>query len=166
MELFSIVWQFLLLWGLLYALVFLIQCISTRKKDPTLPKRQEQPRNTTLLPFSIVDESSSVEPDQWSIKLFQVKYTTQRLNRVFNSLTQFAPKFWRIWFTLGVITASVLMVVGMGVILYAGVKILSSFGHVFFGSSSDNSRHTKRGLEAEQGGEDDQVFLPMVKYFA
>lgn len=167
MEIFSIVWQFLLLWAFIYTVVFLIQCISTRKKDPNMfNKRQRSSNNNTLLPFTIVDESTApvIEQDQWSIKLFQVKYTTQRLNRFFASLTQFAPNFWRVWFSLGVLTAVVLMVVGMGVIVYAGFKILSSFGgHVFSSSNSSEGggRLSKRGFEEGQETED-QVFLPMV----
>lgn len=109
--------------------------------------------------MSIVDESSSehIERDQWSIKLFQVKYTTQRLNKLFASLTKFSPTFWNIWFALGVMTASILMIVGMGVILYAGMKIVSSLGNIVW--PANTSRHYKRGLGQQ---DDDQVFLPMV----
>lgn len=168
MELFSIVWHFLLLWACIYVVVFALQIISTRKKDPAYTTRRKH-ANNTLLPMSIVDESSSsehIEKDQWSIKLFQVKYTTQRLNKLFASLTKFAPNFWNIWFGLGVITASILMVVGMGVILYAGIKILSSLQSLVW-TSSDNSssRHAKRAFEGSGGGgqDDEQVFLPMVR---
>lgn len=150
MELFSIIWQFLLLWVFIYLIVFLLQIVSTRKKQVPANKRNQG--NSTLLPtFSIlVDEP--LERDQWSIKLFQVKYTTQRLNKLFSKITLWAPRFWRVWFTLGVVAASVLMVVGMGVILYAGIKIISSLGQIV-----KPSTHEKRDL-----GQDDQVFLPMV----
>lgn len=161
MELFSIVWHFLLLWACIYTVVFALQIISTRKKDPSFSTRRKHAN--TLLPMSIVDESSSsehIEKDQWSIKLFQVKYTTQRLNKLFASLTKFAPNFWNIWFGLGVITASILMVVGMGVILYAGIKILSSLQSIIW-TPSDN-RHVKRDF-AGGGQDDEQVFLPMVR---
>jgi S2P endopeptidase len=158
MELFSIVGQFLLLWGFLYIIVFALQIISTRKKEPV--KRNHT--NSLLPTFAFVNENSSsdipIEKDQWSIKLFQIKYTTQRLNSFFKNLTKLAPAFWKVWFTLGVITASVLMVVGMVVIVFAGFKILSSLNHAIFPSNTGNS-HSKRGLDNQ---EDDQVFLPMV----
>lgn len=164
MELFSILGQFLLLWLFLYIIVFALQLISTRKKEPFKRKHIQ-----SLLPtFSIVDENSSsssssdipIEKDQWSIKLFQVKYTTQRLNKFFKNLTKLAPAFWKVWFTMGVITASVLMVVGMVVIVFAGFKILSSLNNIIFPSNTDMSnRLSKRSLDNQ---EDDQVFLPMV----
>jgi S2P endopeptidase len=153
MELFSLVGQFLLLWLFLYIIVFALQIISTRKKEPVKRKH-----NNSVLPLAIVNESTNVEKDQWSIKLFQIKYTTQRLNSFFKNLTKLAPAFWKVWFTLGVITASVLMVVGMVVIVFAGFKILSSLNHAIFPSNTDN-RHSKRALDSQ---EDDQVFLPMV----
>ncbi|GAA5797146.1 hypothetical protein HPULCUR_002525 [Helicostylum pulchrum] len=151
MDLFSIIGQFLLLWCFLYIIVFILQIVSTRKKEPA---HKRKPGHSTLLPtFSIIVDEP-LERDQWSIKLFQVKYTTQRLNKFFSRITHWAPNFWRIWFDLGVIAASVLMVVGMGVILYAGVKILYSLGQVIWPASVN---HVKRGL-----AEDDQVFLPMI----
>lgn len=155
MELFSIIWQFLLLWGFLYLIVFTLQIISTRKKEP--PRR----RNNSLLPtFSIVDNDKEPQMrDQWEIKLFQVKYTTQRLNNLFGDLTKLSPTFWNIWFTCGVIAASILIIVGMIVILFAATKILSSAKQIFIPSNNNNLM--KRGLEGVD--EDDQVFLPMVK---
>lgn len=154
MELFSIIWQFLLLWVFLYIIVFLLQITTTRKKQA--PSKRKQGNSALLPTFSIlVDEP--LERDQWSIKLFQVKYTTQRLNKLFSKITLYAPRFWRVWFTLGVVAASVLMVVGMGVILFAGIKIISSLGQIMTPASSN---HKKRDI-----GQDDQVFLPMVKKY-
>jgi hypothetical protein len=73
-------------------------------------------------------------------------------------MTQLAPTFWRIWFTLGVISASVIMLVGSVVIVFAAFKIISSIGHNLM--PAQQSRHAKRGLDQQ----DDQVFLPMVNY--
>jgi len=158
MELFSIIWQFLLLWGFLYVIVFILQIISTRKKKEP-PRRKP---NSLLPTFSIVDDNSK-EPqqrDQWEIKLFQVKYTTQRLNNLFSKLTRLSPTFWNMWFTCGVIAASILIVVGMVVILFAAVKILASAKQILMPSQTNNTNLRKRGIEGVD--EDDQVFLPMV----
>jgi S2P endopeptidase len=160
MELFSIIWQFLLLWGFLYIIVFTLQIISTRKKEPSRRRN-----NSSLLPtFSIVDNDKEPQMrDQWEIKLFQVKYTTQRLNNLFSNLTKLSPTFWNIWFTCGVIAASITIIVGMIVILFAATKILSSAKQIFISSNNNNNNNNlmKRGLEGAD--EDDQVFLPMVK---
>ena len=160
MELFTLVWQFLLLWACIYTIVFTLQFLSTRRRIPAHKTRRQH--GSTLLPMAIVDDASDdpLERDQWSIKLFQVKYTTQRLNKFFHYLTKLAPNFWNYWFAIGVLVSAVTMFVGMGVIVYAGTKILYSFSTVF--SSSHTNGFSKRGLDQGQG--DDQVFLPMVKY--
>ncbi|OAD08868.1 hypothetical protein MUCCIDRAFT_76257 [Mucor lusitanicus CBS 277.49] len=159
MELFSILWQFLLLWICLYIIVFVLQIISTRKKKEPVRRRP----NSLLPTFSIVDDNSK-EPqqrDQWEIKLFQVKYTTQRLNNLFGKLTRLSPSFWNMWFTCGVIAASILIFVGMVVILFAAVKILASAKQIIMPSQPINSSNLrKRGIEGVD--EDDQVFLPMI----
>lgn len=155
MEIFSILWQFLLLWGFLYVIVFSVQIITTRKREPNRRKL-----NNSLLPtFSIIDSYNEppLERDEWSIKLFQIKYTTQRLNKFFSKLTTLSPSFWKIWFTCGVLAAGVLMIVGSVVIVFASFKILSSLGQIVW--PSQHSNLSKRGLDS-QG--DDQVFLPMV----
>lgn len=153
MELFSAFWQFLLLWTFLYLFVFLLKLLSTR--NPT-------PRRTTphsILPtFSIHQQSTELERDQWSIKLFQVKYTTQRLNSFFYRLNNFAPWFWKVWFHVGAIVASITMLVGMVVIVFAGFKIISSLKHLNLTTTS----HAKRDLIEPENG-DEQVFLPMVR---
>ncbi|CEP08682.1 hypothetical protein [Parasitella parasitica] len=97
--------------------------------------------------------------DQWEIKLFQVKYTTQRLNSLFNQLTRLSPAFWNVWFTFGVIAASALIIVGSFVIVFAATKILASAKHIFV-PPSNKSNLMKRDLEGV--GEEDQVFLPMI----
>ncbi|KAG0810738.1 hypothetical protein G6F26_001535 [Rhizopus arrhizus] len=152
MELFSAFWQFLLLWTFLYLFVFLLKLLSTR--NPT-------PRRTTphsILPtFSIHQQSTELERDQWSIKLFQVKYTTQRLNSFFYRLNNFAPWFWKVWFHVGAIVASITMLVGMVVIVFAGFKIISSLKHLNLTTTS----HAKRDLIEPENG-DEQVFLPMI----
>ncbi|KAI7906075.1 uncharacterized protein BX663DRAFT_498691 [Cokeromyces recurvatus] len=164
MKLFSIIGQFLLLWGFLYVIVFTLQIITTRKKT----ERTRRKNDNSLLPtsFSLIDQrntSTLLERDHWSIKLFQIKYTTQRLNKLFNYLTTIAPTFWKIWFTVGVVVAAFLMIAGFFIILFAAIKIISSLaGHLF--SSSNSSHYVKRSFEntARTINNDDQVFLPMI----
>lgn len=153
MELISVIWQFLLLWIFIYIFVFLIQFFTTKNPGP----RRATPHS--VLPTFSISSSNEVERDQWSIKLFQVKYTTHRLNSFFQRLTQLAPWFWKAWFHIGALAASVTMVVGMAVIVYAGLKILSSLTRIV---SVDQSQHVKRELVEPNNG-DEQVFLPMVK---
>ncbi|CAO3679861.1 unnamed protein product [Rhizopus microsporus] len=152
MELISVIWQFLLLWIFIYIFVFLIQFFTTKNPGP----RRTAPHS--VLPTFSISSSNEVERDQWSIKLFQVKYTTHCLNSFFQRLTQLAPWFWKAWFHIGALAASVTMVVGMVVIVYAGLKILSSLTRII---SVDQSQHVKRELVEPNNG-DEQVFLPMI----
>lgn len=145
MELFSIIGHFLLLWVFIYLTVFILQCLSTKNPAP----RRSSPQG--LLPTFSITHSTEIERDQWSIQLFQVKYTTQRLNPFFYRLTDLAPRFWKVWFHLGAIAASITMIVGMIVIAFAALKILSSF--------NTSSTHAKR-----EWTDKEQVFLPMVNY--
>ncbi|KAG1474066.1 hypothetical protein G6F56_000576 [Rhizopus delemar] len=143
MELFSIIGHFLLLWVFIYLTVFILQCLSTKNPAP----RRSSPQG--LLPTFSITHSTEIERDQWSIQLFQVKYTTQRLNPFFYRLTDLAPRFWKVWFHLGAIAASITMIVGMIVIAFAALKILSSF--------NTSSTHAKR-----EWTDKEQVFLPMI----
>ncbi|KAI8983734.1 hypothetical protein BDB01DRAFT_789916 [Pilobolus umbonatus] len=100
-----------------------------------------------------------MERDHWSIKLFQVKYTTQKFNRWFSRIYKLAPTFWNLWFSLGVIAATLTMVVGTVVIIMAGNKILGSISEFIFATQHSNS-FSKR--EIIQQSSNDQVFLPMI----
>ncbi|KAI9490393.1 hypothetical protein BDB00DRAFT_837673 [Zychaea mexicana] len=106
------------------------------------------------------------------IKLFQVKYTTAKCNNLFRRIAEAAPRFWNIWFSIGTIVAVLVMVAGVVVIAYAALKILAVFWHALQPStatavkaSTDVSRFRKRSLEEQDsssGGDDEQVFLPMI----
>ncbi|KAG0177923.1 hypothetical protein DFQ28_005282 [Apophysomyces sp. BC1034] len=162
MDLFGIVWQFMLMWAVIYAMVFVLKHYTNTKK---VKRRLSAPQSISLLPtFSaedteteeeLQDEVAEIEKDQWHIKLFNVRYTTQRCNQFFNSLTKAAPRFWQIWFTLGALAAIFIMVAGVMVITIAAFKILSAFRHAL--SPTIPHQKVKRSLE-----EDDQVFLPMI----
>ncbi|KAF7721831.1 hypothetical protein EC973_004094 [Apophysomyces ossiformis] len=97
-----------------------------------------------------------IEQDQWHIKLFHVRYTTQRCNQLFNKMTKAAPRFWQIWFTLGALAAVFIMVAGVIVISMAALKILASIRHIL--NPPISHQRVKRSMDEE----DDQVFLPMI----
>ncbi|KAG0168978.1 hypothetical protein DFQ30_004081 [Apophysomyces sp. BC1015] len=150
------------MWAVIYAMVFVLKHYTNTKK---VKRRLSAPQSISLLPtFSaedteteeeLQDEVAEIEKDQWHIKLFNVRYTTQRCNQFFNSLTKAAPRFWQIWFTLGALAAIFIMVAGVMVITIAAFKILSAFRHAL--SPTIPHQKVKRSLE-----EDDQVFLPMI----
>ncbi|KAI8988605.1 hypothetical protein BDF20DRAFT_856656 [Mycotypha africana] len=166
MDLFSILYQFLLLWFFLYIIIFTLRFISTRKKESfSSVGSRRKPINSILPTSSFVNSDNyelTIQRDQWSIKLFQVKYTTQRLNGFFHYLTTLAPKFWKVWFTCGAVIASFLMAVGIAVILFAAAKILYTLGHAIVPSAQAQNGDTLRKRSLDMEIDDEQVFLPMI----
>ncbi|CAO3613921.1 unnamed protein product [Cunninghamella blakesleeana] len=196
MNLFSIIWQFIVLWCGIYIFVFIVKFYT----KPTIIRRKSHGTQANILPTyaedSEIEEVSSVNEtqdiaesnntnhgstDEWFIHLFQVRYTTQRMNNLFSKWARLFPNFWSIWFSLGVIVGALTMIVGILVMLVAAIKILFLMGTTLFSafqtSSSPNSNNQlqpyfKRDTMMESQEEitemddvnnnNNQLFLPMI----
>ncbi|ORZ16352.1 hypothetical protein BCR42DRAFT_414874 [Absidia repens] len=193
MDLFSIIWQFICLWGAIYTIVFIIKFYSKK----SVPRRKiRTANNTDILPtHSVIEEQLEEGPtkdddddhgsddntkgdndkaqDEWHIQLFQVRFTTQRLNSLFGRWARLCPTFWDWWFSIGVVVGGLTMIAGILVMVVAAFKILALFGQVLMSISSSptNSsnpnnqlqRFVKRDVEPEQvDQQNDQLFLPMI----
>lgn len=113
-----------------------------------------------------------LQQDDWHIQLFQVRFTTQRLNAMFARWANFSPTFWNWWFSIGVVVGGLTMVAGILVMFVAAFKIMALFGQALFTATSSPAtpnnqlqRWTKRDLEPEQTADkqNEQLFLPMVR---
>lgn len=77
-----------------------------------------------------------------------------------------APKFWDLWFNLGVVFGGIAMIVGIITMVYAATQLLLSVASIL--SRAQPSVHTgnlrKRGDTNffQQKPAEDQVLLPMV----
>ncbi|KAI9304826.1 hypothetical protein BJ944DRAFT_79154 [Cunninghamella echinulata] len=205
MNLFSILWQFIILWCGIYIFVFIIKFYT----KPIIIRRKSHSGQSNILPTyaedSEIEEVSSIsEPprpplssqdtnsntnnnttggdnsdnsktDEWFIHLFQVRYTTQRMNNLFGKWARLFPNFWHIWFSMGVIIGGLTMVIGIIVMLVAALKIVFFIGTTLFALSQSTTTtnnqlqpYVKRDImmeaqEVEEVMEDDnnQLFLPM-----
>lgn len=144
-------------------------------------RRRKSSTNDGILPTFSTEEAA----DQWSISLFQIKYTTQKCNNLFQRLAHAAPRFWQIWFSIGTIVALAVMAVGLVVIAYAAWRIIAVLWYALRPTTttdtsnamiSSPNRFAKRAFEqdvnndvamVDDGGGDNggQVFQPMVSSF-
>lgn len=148
-------------------------------------RRRKSSTNDGILPTFSTEEAA----DQWSINLFQIKYTTQKCNNLFQRLAHAAPRFWQIWFSIGTIVALAVMAVGLVVIAYAAWRIIAVLWYALRPNTtttdtsnaiiSSPNRFAKRAFEqdvnnnaatsmVDDGGGDNggQVFQPMVSSFS
>ncbi|KAI8343477.1 hypothetical protein BC941DRAFT_388608 [Chlamydoabsidia padenii] len=195
MDLFSIIWQYICLWTGIYIFVYLIKFYSRK----SIPRRKPRTiSNSNILPTHAEDSNPpednednetvvqdntdntnerQQQQDEWHIQLFQVRFTTQRLNATFARWAKVFPTFWNWWFSIGVVVGGLTMVAGILVMVVAAFKILTLFGHGLFSaftiSNNDKNntnntnnqlqRWAKRDIEPEQPQQqNDPLFLPMI----
>ncbi|KAI8070679.1 hypothetical protein BC940DRAFT_331517 [Gongronella butleri] len=169
MDIFSILWQFICLWLAIYAFVFAIRLYTNKALVAPRPATREA-RGSILPTIESVDALSVEEApkeqvlpqDEWAIKVFQVRYTTHRLNHAFAACARLAPRFWNAWFALGVVVAAITMIVSIGIMLFAAAKMLLVIGRAVRAPSPPDTIHrlAKRDLPASSS--DDPLFLPMI----
>lgn len=95
-----------------------------------------------------------------------MRYQTNGYNQFFQRWAQKAPKFWDVWFSIGVAFGAITMIVGIITITYAGIQIALSVKSYISSSdtiSESGNLHKRSDIVNEQRRQDDQVFLPMVR---
>ncbi|KAG2175496.1 hypothetical protein INT43_001143, partial [Umbelopsis isabellina] len=139
----------------------------------------ERKRRSSFEPQELLPTSRRIDPDDeeswgrvnneplstYEIKLFHVRYQTNGYNQFFQRWAQKAPKFWEIWFNIGVAFGAITMIVGIITITYAGIQIaLSVKSYVFSPNiiTESGNLHKRSDIVNEQRSQDDQVFLPMI----
>lgn len=174
MTIVLLIGQFLLFWAVIYVVTLLFQHFSMFRSRNLERKRRPSFQAQELLPTSRQidsdDEESwgrvSNEPlSTYEIKLFHVRYQTNGYNQFFQRWAQKAPKFWDIWFSIGVVFGAITMIVGFFTITYAGIQIaLSVKSYVSSPNTITESGnlHKRSDIVDEQSRQDDQVFLPMI----
>jgi hypothetical protein len=100
------------------------------------------------------------------VKLFHIRYHTNRFNQYFYRLAMAAPKFWDIWFNLGVVFGGIAMIVGIITMFYAATQLLFSVGSILSRAQpavhTGNLRKRDDTTFFQQKPAEDQVLLPMV----
>ncbi|KAI8093424.1 uncharacterized protein BX664DRAFT_107027 [Halteromyces radiatus] len=175
MDLFSILWQFICLWSGIYILVFIAKFYS----KTISPRRKVSTTTPNILPTHAEDseleegqpEEDIIHLDEWHIQLFQIRFTTQRLNSLFGRWARLCPTFWKWWFSLGVIVGAIAMISGILIMIIAAFQILNVIAQALFttlsttnnnNNNNNYQRWVKRDIEPEQVEEqNDQLFLPM-----
>lgn len=80
-----------------------------------------------------------------------------------------APKFWDIWFNLGVVFGGIAMIVGIITMFYAATQLLFSVGSILSRAQpavyTGNLRKRDDTNFFQQKSAEDQVLLPMVGYY-
>lgn len=108
---------------------------------------------------------------EWHIKLFRVRFTTRRLNPMFERLAKLCPTFWHWWFSLGVVVGGLMMIVNILVLVGAAFKTLTMLGSLLHASLSATNdindqqmqQWTKRYIEHEDmEHQNEHIFLSMV----
>ncbi|CAB4386799.1 unnamed protein product [Rhizophagus irregularis] len=116
------------------------------------------------------------KPPTVTLSYFCLRYKTTKFNAFFQSLANRAPKFWKIWFDIGVLVGISAMIIGIGVMILAGWKLLMGMiRSVEFNFQNhdinDNNfslqpKLVKRSGEInhqiEKNNEDHQVFIPVI----
>ncbi|KAJ2957454.1 hypothetical protein NQZ79_g6852 [Umbelopsis isabellina] len=176
MTIVLLIGQFLLFWAIIYVvtlslqhffMVLFISMAIERKRRPSFQAQELLPTSGQIDPD---DEESwgrvSNEPlSTYDIKLFHVRYQTNGYNQFFQRWAQKAPKFWDVWFSIGVAFGAITMIVGIITITYAGIQIALSVKSYISSSdtiSESGNLHKRSDIVNEQRRQDDQVFLPMI----
>ncbi|RUP50327.1 hypothetical protein BC936DRAFT_139614, partial [Jimgerdemannia flammicorona] len=155
---------FLYCWFVVHLVVFLLNYCGVKKAKVKPWLRASNPEaGTTYLPTTSASASSS---STLSIKLFNLRYTTTWFNPMFTRLAEWAPRFWEVWFTIGVWFGLLAMFVGVGVLVFAAYKIglwaLKAAAAVVFASSSRAaaaSASLGRNSLVKRAYEDDPVLM-------
>ncbi|ORX54473.1 hypothetical protein DM01DRAFT_1335618 [Hesseltinella vesiculosa] len=173
MDVFSILWQFICLWLVIYVVIFAIRFYSSQSltwnqstwpltRSSSILPTHGQARENGLNLNDQEDTSKGQRPkDEWTVRLFQVRYTTQRLNGLFSSCARLCPAFWHVWFSLGALVACLAMIVSVAIMLIAAVKMIIAFHRLLLAQDSSSHRLMKRE-EPVTASSDDPLFLPMI----
>ncbi|GBB92076.1 hypothetical protein RclHR1_01960026 [Rhizophagus clarus] len=115
------------------------------------------------------------KPPAITLSYFCLRYKTTKFNTFFESLAKKAPKFWKIWFDVGVFVGISAMIIGICVMILAGWKLLlgmiGSFefsiqNHDINDNTSLQPKFVKRSGEinhhVEKNNEDHQIFIPVI----
>ncbi|RIA99388.1 hypothetical protein C1645_747571 [Glomus cerebriforme] len=128
--------------------------------------------NATHLPIAN-QNSTSHTPQTLTLSYFCLRYQTTKFNSFFESLANRAPKFWGIWFDVGVLVGLSAMIVGVIVMIVAGWKLFMGmigsfeFNHQINEVNEINipTKFVKRSEvnhQVESNNDDHQVFIPVI----
>ncbi|CAG8542249.1 9965_t:CDS:2 [Paraglomus brasilianum] len=145
---------FLVFWAIIHIIVRTIQQKFPDKKAHL--SRNTLDRNLPLHTQQLKPKSTTIESS-----VFNVRITTTALNPFFKSLALKAPKFWRIWFTIGAWVGMFAMVCGVGLMVFVGGKLMLEF--LGFHSHQHNGFHgMRRSLSVEHETFEENSFINFV----
>ncbi|CAG8544637.1 14225_t:CDS:10, partial [Dentiscutata heterogama] len=127
------------------------------------------PRISSSLPLSRLQSHSPIF--HISNNPFNIRFSTNILNNVFGSIVKRLPKFWKIWFTIGVVVGIITFLFGIGTMIVASWKLLIAIFDLLGSSWSAETEIVspdivKRSFEDNNvqhdiNEKDHQVFIPV-----
>ncbi|CAG8692923.1 881_t:CDS:2, partial [Funneliformis caledonium] len=126
------------------------------------------PNNINHLPIVNISPAYHVsQPTEITLSYFYLCYKTSKFNSFFETLSKSTPKFWRIWFNLGIIVGILAMILGVGVMIVAGWKLLIGIFRIgtWDNENHEQTRFVKRNFEEAhqvESNEDHQIFVPVI----
>ncbi|CAG8805722.1 15254_t:CDS:2, partial [Gigaspora margarita] len=102
---------------------------------------------------------------------FNIRFSTIILNKFFGSIIKLIPRFWNIWFNIGVLVGIITFFFGIGIMILASWKLLIAIFGLFGSNSSFETKNispniVKRSFEENNvkydiNENDHQVFIPV-----
>lgn len=103
---------------------------------------------------------------------FNIRFSTIILNKFFGSIIKLIPRFWNIWFNIGVLVGIITFFFGIGIMILASWKLLIAIFGLFGSNSSFETKNispniVKRSFEENNvkydiNENDHQVFIPVI----
>ncbi|CAG8557475.1 2958_t:CDS:2 [Acaulospora morrowiae] len=166
-KMFDLILAFLGFWVVVHTFCHLIRQRFHSKQSLT----NNFIRRTTNAPISLYHQTAFKPAYHISNRPFNVRFWTNVLNPRFESLANRTPKFWRIWFDVGVFVGLLTMIAGIIIMTVAGWRLLVELFGVYWKVETEfpevQTKFVKRGFEDENSvqhekDKSNQVFVPVI----